>query len=406
MAATDTTVITGNVPLVTYDIACSNIGYHSATISWRTNGKATSQVFYNTQFHTDIADYAYHSEEDTTPIAEHSVSLTGLSSGTTYHFRVRSAMSDAEAISNDYTFTTRSHAEPGPGPGPGPTHYYLKVSFLGELSRWRISYSGRLYESVDITSSDGNVNIHIPNGTLCLDKEEDRLREIDIGEKKAPEPPEGYFIAGKAHDLTPDGATFDPYLKLTLAYGEEDIPEEVKEEELYIAYYSSEWVPLDSIADSEGNRVSAKLTHFTTFAIMANLPPPSPPARFVLSKLNISPAEVEPGEEVTITIDVKNIGGREGTYTINLLINNVVEQSKQVTLAPGAAKTIVFTVARDEPSSYNVTVEELSRSFIVAAPAAAAPPAKPINWWLIGEVIAAIVAGLLIYFLLLKRGHR
>lgn len=33
MAATDTTVITGTVPLVTYDVSASNIGYHRATIS-------------------------------------------------------------------------------------------------------------------------------------------------------------------------------------------------------------------------------------------------------------------------------------------------------------------------------------------------------------------------------------
>lgn len=406
IAQADEAPVTGSftvVPFIIYDIQVSDITTSAATINWKTSSNATSQVFYDTQFHTDIADYAYHTDEDSTLVAHHSVRLTGLSSGTTYHFRVGSVKDDYEAISHDYTFTTRTPGEPGPG--PKPTHYYLKVNFLGELSLWRISYSGRLYESVEITSRDGKINIHIPRGTLCLDKEEDRLREIDMGEKKAPEPPEDYFILGKAYDLTPDGATFDPYLRLTLAYGEEDIPAVVEEEDLYIAYYSSEWVPLDSIVDTVENRVSAELTHFTFLAIMAKGPPPPPPAKFVASKLDIIPAEVEPGEEVTISCKVTNTGGREGSHPVKLLINNVVEQSTQVTLAPGAIKNIVFTVSRDEPDSYDVAIDGLTGSFIVAAPApppAPAPPARPINWWLIAGIIAAIVAGLLIYRFAIK----
>ncbi|GAH21783.1 unnamed protein product, partial [marine sediment metagenome] len=32
------------VPLVISDVSASNIGYYGATISWKTNGDATSQV--------------------------------------------------------------------------------------------------------------------------------------------------------------------------------------------------------------------------------------------------------------------------------------------------------------------------------------------------------------------------
>lgn len=110
MAATGSTGVSGTVPLVTYEVSASGIGYFRATISWKTNDNATSQVFYDTKFHEDIADYAYHTDEDTTLVSEHSMTLTRLRPRTIYHFRVRSAIPGTEfvAISDDYSFTTLS----------------------------------------------------------------------------------------------------------------------------------------------------------------------------------------------------------------------------------------------------------------------------------------------------------
>lgn len=149
---------------------------------------------------------------------------------------------------------------------------------------------------MDITSEDGKVNIYIPKGTYCLDEEGNRLRKlvIEVAEE-APEIPGGYFLLGNAYDLSPDGATFDPYLRLTLAYEEEDIPEEIEEKNLYIAYYSDEWVPLDSTVDTGENEVSADVTHFTAFAIMAKAPPPPAPAPTPIPTPAPPPAPVEPG---------------------------------------------------------------------------------------------------------------
>ena len=110
VGATGSTEVSGTVPLVTYEVSVSNIGRFSATISWKTNGNATSQVFYDITFHEDIADYAYSTSKDTALVTEHSVYLTGLSPLTTYHYRVKSVAvvdsTEFTAISEDYTFTT------------------------------------------------------------------------------------------------------------------------------------------------------------------------------------------------------------------------------------------------------------------------------------------------------------
>ena len=106
LAADGTTDVTLTVPLVASEVVALNIGADSATISWKTNSNATSQVFYDTISHTDVGDYAYNTVEDTTLISEHSVDLTGLSSATTYHYRVKSIIPDTEfiAVSEDLTF--------------------------------------------------------------------------------------------------------------------------------------------------------------------------------------------------------------------------------------------------------------------------------------------------------------
>jgi hypothetical protein len=107
---TGTTVVTGTVALVIYDISISDITYQSAIISWKTNDNATSQVFYDTQVHSNIADYAYHTTEDIALVSAHSVTLSGLSEGTRYYYQMRSAIPGTEfiGISDAYSFVTSS----------------------------------------------------------------------------------------------------------------------------------------------------------------------------------------------------------------------------------------------------------------------------------------------------------
>ncbi|GAJ06791.1 unnamed protein product, partial [marine sediment metagenome] len=62
------------VALTISDVSSSSIGYHSAIISWATNGNATSHVFYDTTGHEN--NYAYQTEEGVALVTEHSIPLT------------------------------------------------------------------------------------------------------------------------------------------------------------------------------------------------------------------------------------------------------------------------------------------------------------------------------------------
>jgi hypothetical protein len=121
------------------------------------------------------------------------------------------------------------------------------------------------------------------------------------------------------------------------------------------------------------------------------------PAMFSLSNLSVTPQEVKPKEAVTITVSVANTGGRQGSYTVVLKIDEVKEPEKTVTVAAGSSQSVSFTVTRDVAGTYAVVVDGLIGSFSVT------PPVK-LNWPVVGGIIGGVVIiGLLIFFLVRRR---
>ena len=83
-------------------VSASNIAATSATITWTTDQPANSKVEYGLD-----TNYGSSTTLDPTLVTDHSVNLTGLTSQTTYHYKVDSVdgFSNADS-SGDYTFTT------------------------------------------------------------------------------------------------------------------------------------------------------------------------------------------------------------------------------------------------------------------------------------------------------------
>ena len=89
---------------------------------------------------------------------------------------------------------------------------------------------------------------------------------------------------------------------------------------------------------------------------------------FVVSDMVINPEEVEINQPVKISVTVKNIGGLEGSYVLELKIGDVLEASKEVTLIGGESVTTSFDVVKDEASTYNFTLNGFSGTFNVIRP--------------------------------------
>jgi PKD repeat protein len=89
------------------------------------------------------------------------------------------------------------------------------------------------------------------------------------------------------------------------------------------------------------------------------------PASLSCSALHISPQQVKPGQEVTISINVANTGGETGSYNAILYINSVVEDSQSVSVAGGTSKNVIFTVSKSDAGVYDVLICGQSGQFTV-----------------------------------------
>lgn len=126
------------------NINVSNITASGAVITWTTNQTASSYVdFGQTSSYGSTAGSG-------TLVTSHSVSLTGLSASTTYHYRVRSANAlGRQTTSSDRTFTTA--AAPPPPPPPPPPSPTCNTGSVGTRQ-----FVGCLWDGTNYNTADGN----------------------------------------------------------------------------------------------------------------------------------------------------------------------------------------------------------------------------------------------------------
>jgi ABC-type transport system substrate-binding protein len=83
--------------------------------------------------------------------------------------------------------------------------------------------------------------------------------------------------------------------------------------------------------------------------------PTPPPGEFEFGTLVVSPTSVPEGGQVTVSVNVTNTAGAEITGVVTLLLNNIKEAEKTITLAGGAETTVTFNVTKS-PGTYTVSM--------------------------------------------------
>ncbi len=286
------------------------------------------------------------------------------------------------------TFTlTRVVAGDGGGAPPGPAPGTTPVNNV-------VNNNGVFTAPVAASSTDGNVDLTIPQGTVGKTSDGQPLSEISI--TKVASPPvlpgttpvtnaQGVQVStvgnttmvGLPYDLGPDGATFNPAITMRFTYDPAGLPAGFAETNLVIAYYNESthsWVTLsDFTIDPVTNTITAKIDHFTDFSVLA-IPKP---AAFTTSGLSVTPAEVNSGDKVTISVTVKNTGDVSGTYKVTLKVNGATVESKDVTVAGNATQAVTFTTSQAMAGTYNVTIDSLTGTFAVKAAPAPTPTPTP-----------------------------
>lgn len=139
--------------------------------------------------------------------------------------------------------------------------------------------------------------------------------------------------------------------------------------------------------DTEGNRIVLHLSPGVWE--ISYILPIAPSANFKISHLKVSPEEAEPGEDVTISVLVTNIGDEKGFYDVTLKVNGSVEDVKSITLDAGKSINIKFRVSKKETGTYIVEVDGLKSEFRVKE---SQPTATSLKYVILTSVIVALVA--------------
>jgi len=124
------------------------------------------------------------------------------------------------------------------------------------------------------------------------------------------------------------------------------------------------------------------------------------PAAFATSNLTITPAEINAGDEVTISMLVTNTGDLSGSYEVTLKIDAVVVETRQIVLNGGASGMVTFTTTRDVAGTYSVTIDGLTGTFKVKE---VAPPPEAVRWWRIAVIITAVTIAIVVPLVIRRR---
>jgi uncharacterized membrane protein len=153
--------------------------------------------------------------------------------------------------------------------------------------------------------------------------------------------------------------------------------------------------------ETEGNKITLSL--FPSQWEISYIFPLTPPADFQISDLEVTPHEVEAGEEVTVSVKITNVGGQTGSYTLQLLINQTTEETKTVIVEEGASTTTEFKIIKQTPGTYNIEIDGLVDEFTVSKASSNGSPSDPIPIEYLVAAAAAAAAIIFVVFLLFRR---
>jgi len=179
--------------------------------------------------------------------------------------------------------------------------------------------------------------------------------------------------------------------------------EALAEEGFHFTHWSGEPMGEDNPVEIRAIRAMTITANFASDVVKS-------PASFTLDSLTVNPSEVNISETVLITALATNTGELEGSYTVTLKIDDVIEQVKETNLAGGASETVTFSVSEAEAGIHSIELDTLHGSFSVKEPPPSAisteknaPMIQP--KWLTVIILAAVVLAIVIPLALRKLRH-
>jgi len=223
--------------------------------------------------------YWYDAGNDTWKELRTGLDLSSIGGPIVYELTLNTA--DAKGYAGYFLYNTSHFSVYGLGgtiisAAPTPTPYYRALGGGAAAPPINVPVDPTTGAATSTTTLtvDG-ATLTIPEGTIVKDAEGNPL-STSITMLYTPATAER-IGAIAAYDFGPSGTTFSPPIDLVVAYDPADIPAGYSESDLVIKMYDgTAWIDLPTTVDTVAHTATAKVSHFTIFALFA-APPVAPP---------------------------------------------------------------------------------------------------------------------------------
>lgn len=138
---------------------------------------------------------------------------------------------------------------------------------------------GKTTTATKLTTTDGKVAINISTGTQMADRAGLAITTFTAAPSATPPTPPLQGSIVLAYQFGPTGAKFNPPISMSLTFNPATVPAGVPLDKLFMAFWDgAKWMKLTSTVDPATNTITAEVSHFTEFAIIAEPETASAPA--------------------------------------------------------------------------------------------------------------------------------
>jgi hypothetical protein len=280
--------------------------------------------------------------------------------------------------------SARGSSGGGGGSSSPPVNHTLTLSGLNSASPLAVNGLSYAVAPASLTSADGKLSISVSQGTSLKSANGSLLSSVSAQPASLLPDPEGQAVI-LGYNLGPEGAQFSPALALAFFYNGISLPQGVSEDDLYLAFWDgSQWAKLQAKLDPAAKTLTADVSHFSTYALLAVLPPP--PATDAAPAPSLPPVSPSPaGPEASIPVQSQ-------------AANPVTASGNNTSVPPSGAVAEVQTSVSVTTS----TIASIPASAVAAAPFIpdATPPSSelekapsdyPMLWMTILVVVLILV---------------
>jgi len=122
---------------------------------------------------------------------------------------------------------------------------------------------------------------------------------------------------------------------------------------------------------------------------------------FDYSNLVVEPAVANPGDQITISVQVENAHPFELTKLISLKIDNLEEAQKEISLAAGKSETVNFLICKNAPDEYTINIGKQTASLHVNAINSASQ--QPNSLVLLITLVGGLLIVVLVIMIIIRR---